>query len=313
MNSQTLRTKFKLVPDVIREWFGSDETMQKVTDLNSHFNLAGKNTVARLLFLLEIGELQPNYFNWELSKELGLDRDRAKLIGSEIKRSILNTVRKELSAQGTNIDDLDLFDVPAMPINIQTDRVTEEKPDTKRPILLKEVPGPTILRKEEVFVKSAVSAPIPRPGGGNAKNIPVPPPKAGLVPPKSPALSPFTFEKEADRPLNTPSGFKLGGIPRPNMTNVPMPPTPSRPARVELGGEAIKKVPIPESKTVGREPIHYTEPKSMFMPQAQSLKPEGARIAPPPMPQIKKIEVPVPSYPRPLNNKPDAISNSTIH
>jgi hypothetical protein len=317
MDAQVLRTKLKLVPDKIKEWFGSDETTNRVSDLNQRFHLSG-NGLAKLLFLLEVQELEPQYFTWELSTELGLDRDRAKLISAEAEKSILEPIREDLKAYGIETKDLLLFEVPSV-IRKEGDKYTSvpiaQIPQTApsrieqipKPVLMKETPGPAILLKEDIIPKPAADMPrpIPKPGASIPKpSAPIPKPEAkmplpGIPKPAAPSrpqvLSPFGFQKEA-RPLNTPSEFKLGGIPKPSMANTTPAPTPSKPARVELGREEAKAPNSPQTKVAGREPIHYSEPKSVFMP-------------------TKKVDLPLPSYPRPVpDNKPkNAVPNPTIH
>lgn len=302
--------RWDMLPDNLREGLSSEENSSFLERLAKSENLpANKFKIfSKLAGYVMLGFIHPDDLGKELQDNLHVPFQTAKNIETALKEKVFNLYSEDLQKiYSPPVAEKGLSSVPGS--------LTEGPRGIPRPVLLKETPGPTILRKEEVFIKSSVPLPASQ---GIPKPIPRPqnaliPRPAGAVPPKSPVLSPFTFEKE-ERPLAPPSGFRLGGVPRPSMANTAKPPTPPRPARVELGGEEIKKPAAPESKIVGREPIHYSEPKSVFMPQMGTPKPPLAATPPFPPPQSRKIEVPLPSFPRPTpQNQPNAIPNPAIH
>jgi hypothetical protein len=294
------------LPDNLREALASEENSNLLERLSKSESLPPEKfkDFSKFAGYVMLGFIHPDDLGKELQDNLHLPFQTAKNLQTTLKEKVFDLYTEDLQKVYRPVSEEDFGLAP--------DRRTEERSSAPKPVLMKETPGPAILRQEEIIPKpgSAAmpkpSAPIPKP------QAQVPTPPGGFKPgtPSRPqVLSPFSFEREA-RPLKAPTEFKLGGVPRPSMSNVSSAPVPPRPARVELGKEEVKKVPAPESKIVGREPVHYTEPKSAFMPAgAQRIQTEPTA---PPMP--KKPGVPLPSYPRPIpKNNTDAIPNPTIH
>lgn len=342
ISKQQAHKRFKTLPQNIKDSIFSEDDadlIQKTGEQN-HLSQEKISGLASILSYIFLGFVYHEDLQKELEQTLHLNHQAAVALAQIIKEKLIDPYESDLEKIYRPLSEEDFGLAP--------DRRVEERNTIPRPVLMKETPGPTILRQEDTVPKPGAQIPkpnaaVPRPGapvpmpGSRNSGISTPvapqPPEFSLpgkrpevktpipsVPkPTAPApaqaftrpqvLSPFSFQKEA-RPLNAPSEFKLGGISKPNMANVPKTPTPPRPARVELGKEEIKKVPAPESKIVGREPVHYTEPKSAFMPAGAQRPQTGptAPLAP------KKPEVPLPSYPRPIpKNNADAVPNPTIH
>jgi hypothetical protein len=116
MDTQAIRTKLKLTPLPIRFWFASEDVSLLVQAINQHFNIPDKDTgvLPILLARLEAKDIAADYFAGELSIELNSDRDKALGISAEVKRTILDPIKKDFSDFGIDISLLDKFQIPAI-------------------------------------------------------------------------------------------------------------------------------------------------------------------------------------------------------
>lgn len=128
MNVQILRLKLNKVPSEIKLWIGSDQAVEYIKSINQHFNLINKNqknVIPQLILRLEIKDLEPQYFSGELSHKLGIDKDKAIIIVNEIRRIILNPIKKYLEDYDIDIGLLDKFEIPIVKVQKISDEELE--------------------------------------------------------------------------------------------------------------------------------------------------------------------------------------------
>jgi hypothetical protein len=115
MDTQSIRTKLKNTPTVIRLWFASEEVAAMVGAIDQHFHISeDRPVIALLLARLEARDLSPDYFAGELAEMLKLERDKALTIAAEVRRVILEPIKKELSDFGVDISLLNKFEIPTI-------------------------------------------------------------------------------------------------------------------------------------------------------------------------------------------------------
>lgn len=114
MDAQTLRTKLSETPESIRTWFGSESVVTHISDVNGELGLKDeqKKTIPRLILRIEIQDLEPQFFSGELANELGLDKTKAQIITTKIKKSVFEPIKNKLIDYGIDINLLDRFEIP---------------------------------------------------------------------------------------------------------------------------------------------------------------------------------------------------------
>lgn len=272
ISKQQAHSRFKTLPQNIKDALFAESLSDSIEDLGEKYHLSQDRVsdLALLLGHIFLGFIYREDLQKELEQSLHFNHQMAIELAGVLTDKLLLPFKEDLDKIYRPLNESDFGLAP--------DRRSEERPPAaSRPILLKEIPTPVVLEKgNEMPRPPRVSLP------------PVPPPKSPGVPMPNP--SPVTFGKKDVVPLSPPSTFRLGGIPKPSYnSSVPQPPAPPKAARVEIGiKEPQKTAPLPEVKSVGREPVRYTEPKSVFMPSSPPKQPE------------KKLNVPIPSYPQPI-------------
>lgn len=102
-NSEKLQT----VPLPIRTWFWSDEMDQIVLELEEQFGLPEDETVIpRLLFAIEVRDLELEKLPSELAKQLGIPAATASTLYGEIKRRVFEPLAREFVRFGIGTNEL---------------------------------------------------------------------------------------------------------------------------------------------------------------------------------------------------------------
>jgi len=279
-----------------------------------------------LLARLEIKDLEPDYFAGELSEELKMDRDKALGISAEVKRTILGSVKKELSDIGIDISLLDKFQIPVIkelspsavaaktaaptiiqdinsspkgapvPANIAT--IPAAKIATKPPTLSDigwskaPAPGPAMAPKPAAPAMPAASSVPP-----TAASIPKPPaPPAPSAEPAPVMLHEDTTFKASEKN----SSFTLA---RPgvgaevHLSQGAVPQAPARAAVLEFGGAPAAPANKPPATASSAAAVHYTD----FAPGPRNVSQVSPSIPVPPVPAPPKPPMPPAQPPSPQN------------
>jgi len=114
MTPQAIKERLHAVPEKIREWFATEEVVAHIREIGRQLNLGGEHetAIAKLLLRLEIQDLEPQFFAGELAQRLGIPKERALVIAAEIRKVILDPVKREFSEYGVDIFLLDEFRIP---------------------------------------------------------------------------------------------------------------------------------------------------------------------------------------------------------
>ncbi len=100
------------VPQTIRDWFGSEDTIDFLIDLNEKLRIDLDSDSARiiphLLYRLETKDVDPLHFSEQVAYWLQIPKEQADSIVSEIKEKILNPIREDLNKFGLNISLIDV-------------------------------------------------------------------------------------------------------------------------------------------------------------------------------------------------------------
>ena len=100
------------VPQEIRDWFGSENTVEFLIDLNEKLGIDLDGDAARiiphLLYRLETKDIDPLHFADQIAYWLQLPKEQADSVALEIKDKLLNPIREQLNKISTNISLIDV-------------------------------------------------------------------------------------------------------------------------------------------------------------------------------------------------------------
>lgn len=203
----------------------------------------------------------------EIESYLHVPHQSAIDIGKEIREKILDEYKNKLEKLFQPLSETDF--------GLTVDRRKEDRG-----------PAPAMIDSSSRPVKLKVeSAPIPP---SAAKNVP---PSTPSIPKPAPSPVVMGNRPTESRPINTPKEFKVSSSMPSTRVSMPSPPS-TRPARVELGKMKEEIKVASPTKDVGREPIRYSSPKNIFMPQPGTNPALGLPVPP------KAIPRPVPPPPK---------------
>lgn len=184
MTQEKIREKLRAVPEPIKIWFGSEEIVSHVREINEQLGLKEEkeSIVPRLLFRLELKDLEPQFFSGELAQELGISKEKALTITTEVKETLLRPIQKQLSEYGIDIFLLNEFNIPlprmkrtaetVIPASLssepkvpsfaefrrtlsETTSVPAPTPKTPTPVTASTVTSPFVLHEERGMAESA--------------------------------------------------------------------------------------------------------------------------------------------------------------
>ncbi|GEM_PF-2992873 len=225
MTSKELREKLAEVPQVIREWFGSEEVVAHIRSLSNELGTPRekRGAIPRLLLRLEVGDLEPQFFSGELAQELGLTKERALAVASEIRKTILHPKKEALSDYGIDQFLLEEFNLPiprmrretvtpvAAPSSAPTfgsstailhpPSVPQEPSPPPSPTTTKSTVTPFVLHEEKPLTSEAKKEPM--------KGFSLP---FGLFKPKAPESTISRASVEAPKQVHY-SEYRSGGAP----------------------------------------------------------------------------------------------------
>ena len=112
--AQHLKDELKNIPQKTRDWFSSEQIIDRIINLNKELGLGSKiepgpkfkpasekaAVIPLLLLRLQVKDLEPRNFTQELSSQLNVDYEIAKSIAREIKKQILEPISQALLRLG---------------------------------------------------------------------------------------------------------------------------------------------------------------------------------------------------------------------
>lgn len=115
MDSKIFSQKLSTVPENIREYFGSEGVVNVVGKINESLGIPEEDMkqqriIPRLLFRLEVKDIEPQKFTGELAAELNLEKNKALSLSHEILRLILLPIKEDLRKYGVDINLLEKFE-----------------------------------------------------------------------------------------------------------------------------------------------------------------------------------------------------------
>ncbi|MEK7479001.1 MAG: hypothetical protein AAB634_00480, partial [Patescibacteria group bacterium] len=90
---------FEEIPQEIRYWFGSEDTVEFLIDLNEKLHITGESVriLPHLLYRLESKDIDPLHFIEQVAYWLQIPTEQAVSIALEIKDKLLNPIREDLN------------------------------------------------------------------------------------------------------------------------------------------------------------------------------------------------------------------------
>lgn len=277
--------RWDALPDNLKEALTSEENSSFLERLGKSENLPADKykLFLKLSGYVMLGFIHPDDLGKELQESSHIPLQTAKNLETALKEKVFNLYAEDLKKIYRPAEKV-------VPPTLTTQVPAKSLSNQPAPAPLP--PAPPAPKKE---FKIPVNGGVPKPVNPSpVANIPKP---AGTPIPPAPApaaaSSPFIIHNKGEvRPVVPPPDFRLGGIPRPNASNVSIPPPMQRAAKVEMGNikMAVGQIPQPP-KPGAREPIHYAQPKSMFMPQIGFSTP----VVSDPGTNNGKVEIPKPN------------------
>jgi len=95
----------KQVPKEIREWLGSEQTVEAVQALNDKYGFVGdqRKVIAQTLYKVQTKQLDPVSIKTALAKELDIGSEKVEPLVQEIKNQFLIPIGEQLRAYGISI------------------------------------------------------------------------------------------------------------------------------------------------------------------------------------------------------------------